>query len=48
MQEGAGAGDIVAKAGSIEQGEQGEAPLFDARAEAMLAETQKAKTDPRQ
>ena len=40
--------DIVARAGSIEQGEQWAAPLFDALADAMLAETQKSKTDPRQ
>ncbi len=38
--------DIVARAGSIEHGEQWAAPLFDALAHAMLAWTQKSKTEP--
>ena len=40
--------EILARVGSIEQGVQWAAPLFDALAYAMLAETQKSKTDPRQ
>ena len=37
--------DIVARAGSIEHGEDWAAPLFDALADAMLAWTQESKTE---
>ncbi|MDB2512705.1 hypothetical protein N9X48_08475, partial [Luminiphilus sp.] len=38
--------DIVARAGSIEQGEDWAAPLFDALADAMLAWTEQPPTTP--